>query len=619
MKKILLLLLLSRTFYAYAQDSTLGYSPYNIYWVDFKKGLISDKTGKTNNLPFDVPFIIGGKISSYVQSIELFIISENFYDNFKITEPEIENCKVKMIGNYKIVTSKSKNKPNSLYVYNDIPKDSLEDLIDNKNTNQIINNENLRQLLLKIAIVEKNKKYIQYHKWAGNEIFNKITGDNSDKALDSFYVHVDPLRPFTKYKILFIVNRKITTDEKTNFFNNNVYGILDNKLTEGKSNMDSDDFIIKTIDIKSVEITKTEPINIANEVKSLNDKRTELIAKHDKFKNNLNILNIDSIGKFLKSVDSIYSIIHDSTKVTQKYPELITALKQYVGLNTSNLEKKLKGLKLDVDEVSLDKITDNNFTTNKSLQETILTRYKTNITNIELITKLLRTIQAEKLIKTSKQFDRYLPMIDEVGSILTSIKNDISDINSKYNEILVLAKATTNKVNNQQTLTPKVNGLTSEDYVTRANWYLLPDIGVATLFDFNGNNNITTYAGVNIHFGPLNRQATYSIWRKNPAWRNVSLTLGITNIWFQSNSIFNSEKVKVNHLWSNNSLLTGVGFRMFEGLRVTCGAVWGNQVDARGLNSSSNTVPIFYASVSLDIKLSEIIKKSINTVKGLTQ
>lgn len=163
-----------------------------------------------------------------------------------------------------------------------------------------------------------------------------------------------------------------------------------------------------------------------------------------------------------------------------------------------------------------------------------------------------------------------------------------------------------------------VPGMTSGEFVTRGQWIVNADVGMATRFFNDGArypeyHDITPYYGVNFNLVPINLQRHYSIIdvftgdhggdfepysRGELLLRSVTVVFGIT-----LSSISDPNRVDLFPSTVSKSLLTGGGIRLTDAFRLSCGTVWSFLKNPNPLINSNSLKGDLYLSASLDFNL----------------
>lgn len=138
-------------------------------------------------------------------------------------------------------------------------------------------------------------------------------------------------------------------------------------------------------------------------------------------------------------------------------------------------------------------------------------------------------------------------------------------------------------------------GSSTETFETRGGWYLGPDLGFA-LLPVAGIERIVPTVGLNVYFQPVNRRVPLSV-KGNFGYR-FSVTIGLL-----LSSL--AEPNRRQDLFGSQSLFTGVGMRVTDGLRIGTGFTWfrgrdpGNDVDETYV---LRVTPYFSTSLDWDLR-----------------
>lgn len=208
----------------------------------------------------------------------------------------------------------------------------------------------------------------------------------------------------------------------------------------------------------------------------------------------------------------------------------------------------------------------------------------------------------EKLYPLSGHVKTNLQLYDDIKSYLRRIEQKIG---------VGIAEAT---IDVKEKIKTGVSSHSIGNFKTRAEWYVSGDIGVASVFFGDGfipEYRLQPYFGVNFNLAPVNRQRHFNLFKdigsgggKRPL-RNLSIILGLTIDGF--NNI--GEDSKLQNLWGNNlNLLTGLGIRLFDPVRINGGVIWIRQENANPILSTSSTEVFPFLSVSYDIDVAQQLK-----------
>ncbi|MCE3226986.1 MAG: hypothetical protein K0S32_1537 [Bacteroidetes bacterium] len=150
-----------------------------------------------------------------------------------------------------------------------------------------------------------------------------------------------------------------------------------------------------------------------------------------------------------------------------------------------------------------------------------------------------------------------------------------------------------------------VNTATSAEFVSRAEWYITGDVGLAyiaynNLFDKGARfGDIQPFYGLNINVRPVNRQRSYNLGKKNFYWSKLfSIIVGLTY-----NPQANASEGRID-LFKKNSLVTGFGFHITDQVRFNVGGIWTKFTPSNPLTGTRNELsfsPFVSLSIDLDV------------------
>ena len=224
---------------------------------------------------------------------------------------------------------------------------------------------------------------------------------------------------------------------------------------------------------------------------------------------------------------------------------------------------------------------------------------------------VLRDVQNAKAIEALLVDDG---LIIKLSSQLEDIKNELIEHGTylgkmeKYFE-LVADKSFDNISFDIQ------SGLTTiADYKTRTGYYVTADVGLAhIIYRERFGNELIPYFGVSFHLGPINKQRKYNVWGKcnswNSLWKNTSVVLGITT---SSLDFENSRE----DTFGEFTLLTGVGLRIFDPVRISSGLAWNKVSDPNPLVTNKSLKAFAYFSVSFDLDVGKYLGKLGSSIFG---
>jgi hypothetical protein len=132
------------------------------------------------------------------------------------------------------------------------------------------------------------------------------------------------------------------------------------------------------------------------------------------------------------------------------------------------------------------------------------------------------------------------------------------------------------------------------------NAYVSLDLGMAYAWDLQ---NLVFYAGTNIYFRPINKNAPLG----RNFWRRFALTIGIT-------TSVKDESRRADDLRTStgsdgtNSLLIGGGFRVTPSIRLGAGALVFKESETNPLVTQTSVAATPYVSMALDVNLGQIFR-----------
>lgn len=159
-------------------------------------------------------------------------------------------------------------------------------------------------------------------------------------------------------------------------------------------------------------------------------------------------------------------------------------------------------------------------------------------------------------------------------------------------------------------------GLSGADYVSRADYYISADIGMAYLSFQHGSSAVAPYLGANFNLFPINRESHYNLFtQKHPRSFNkiprfingISFMVGFTYIKlpFESNrtSLFPSSGSL-----SDISMLTGFSLRTSDHSRITFGYSWTYYNPTPGFTDTRQLSLNPFISLSIDYDVRSRLK-----------
>ena len=229
-----------------------------------------------------------------------------------------------------------------------------------------------------------------------------------------------------------------------------------------------------------------------------------------------------------------------------------------------------------------------------------------------------------RLIDVAKRLDKYAWDIKRQLRKFSDLKEQKIELENFWYDIL---KDSHKKYTVSEGISSGFVHTTTNDFITRSEYYISADLGLAALSfgnseDGRGIKTIQPYFGVNFNLFPINRQAHYNLltsgWK---VFKGASLNLGVTSRDVALDlEDGNSHTGEVKGLWARSNispmLLTGIGFRISDYSRLTLGANWFRYRSSNSPTAQQNyklgTSP--YISISLDWDVKKTIKPIFDTI-----
>lgn len=144
-------------------------------------------------------------------------------------------------------------------------------------------------------------------------------------------------------------------------------------------------------------------------------------------------------------------------------------------------------------------------------------------------------------------------------------------------------------------------GNQSFSFDTRTKYVLVPDFGYVVYGlqpNFTGS---TPYIGVAVNLRSFDPDIPLGRIKGLKPWQYLSFNLGLT-----LGSVAKTDYRE--NLLGSRTLLTGVGVRLTQALKINAGALWYNRLSVNQLVDEKKMRPVFYVGLSLDFRLKEILK-----------
>lgn len=150
------------------------------------------------------------------------------------------------------------------------------------------------------------------------------------------------------------------------------------------------------------------------------------------------------------------------------------------------------------------------------------------------------------------------------------------------------------------------NGSTvTADFVTRSNLYICMDLGLSLIPEIG---QVAPYFGTNIYLRPINKSYNLSF-SKWDLEKRVSVMFGLTAVSLSKTGY------RADLLGTNFNLLTGVGFRVADFVRLNTGVVWYGQVNPNPLNTNKSVAGSWFVSFAFDISIKTVLNSLFDPAK----
>lgn len=150
------------------------------------------------------------------------------------------------------------------------------------------------------------------------------------------------------------------------------------------------------------------------------------------------------------------------------------------------------------------------------------------------------------------------------------------------------------------------------DFFTRTSYYVSADVGIACIFyQPTYGVQIAPYYGVNFHLGPINKQAKYRFFkykynfksRISHLYKNTSFIIGMTMIGASPYTDV------IQPTFTTVSLLSGIGIRISDPIRLSGGFVWNSRQNENPLVSAKRLFLSPYIALSYDLDVEKFLGK----------
>jgi hypothetical protein len=290
---------------------------------------------------------------------------------------------------------------------------------------------------------------------------------------------------------------------------------------------------------------------------------SDIFKSRDQFINDYynSITRIEDINSFektsdIKNIKKLYTLIKDSTGDRYTYRRYI-AMITILDWRKAALQRLLEGVsKLE----------------NRPLSDDLSAKIKTNIQCIDGI-------------KTQSDIAEFIKDCEYIKKGINS--------NAQIRKSQRLG-------NNGEILSINTNIF---NFKTRGESIINPCFGFVAVGSLKSNQtefwDVPTYAGFHINLRPIDKNTPFRLMPNRNYRHYLSLFVGLT-----LTSI--SEEGKREDLFGKKSLLTGVGFRINNAIRLTSGALWFKELNTNPIKTDKSAAILPFAGLSIDLDLKSL-------------
>lgn len=359
-------------------------------------------------------------------------------------------------------------------------------------------------------------------------------------------------------------------------------------------------------------ITKDFQRKLENEITILlnqNSEKSKITPNSFLDKNSNNIQNIFRLGDIFSDFTNLrndvksYDLVKFNKLIISFYKKMSDKLSTYKGNNSqlkiikeSNEQAIIDLLMNGCEDISALKDTPLNscgklvFDGSISSKD-VIERANIMTNNIQLISKILE-------LPLSEDDDKISIYLDDLKSIATDIDRIDKSINRMLDEIEILA--------------PESIGFLSSisgSMQTRLNWYISADVGVLYAYQ---QKDFVPFIGMNIYFRPIDKNIPFERLRAARKIQGKSISLigyrASLVVGLTFGGLTKNDNPKFNIIFGRG-IISGIGYRLTESLKLNAGALWFNQKDINPLVTQYSLKATPYLSLSLDWDLKNFITK----------
>ena len=182
---------------------------------------------------------------------------------------------------------------------------------------------------------------------------------------------------------------------------------------------------------------------------------------------------------------------------------------------------------------------------------------------------------------------------------LTQQQNYLKGIIKEYNVVKDFLR------NNKQSyfFEPSVvgGGTIIYDFKTRAKLQITPDFGYVVYGFQKGFSSFTPYLGFHINFRAVDKNIPFQNYPNKTLWHHLSFMTGWTLAGV-------AQQNKRENFFSSNSLLSGLGYKLSNAIRLNAGAMWFYKNEPNPLLDNRKIAYTVYTGISIDLDVKELLQ-----------
>ena len=148
------------------------------------------------------------------------------------------------------------------------------------------------------------------------------------------------------------------------------------------------------------------------------------------------------------------------------------------------------------------------------------------------------------------------------------------------------------------------------DFKTRSKLQITPDFGYVVYGFQKGFTSFTPYLGFQINFRTLDKNIPWGVYPNKTLWHRLSFMTGWTLAGV-------AKQGKRENFFTSSSLLTGLGFKLTNAIKLTGGAMWFYGDDPNPLIDNRRLRMTPYAGLSVDLDVKEFLNDFTSLIPNL--